>query len=174
MVMNANENSQALDMPAGQDAGQDDGQDDGGENLDHLAREAASIDGQPAQAAAAEMKQINLALVKSNAAELLATLIIARKLALPILGKHKAELLREVWTDEVLNDVSEAAGECLAIHDQAVGDLMGKYAPYVVLVGALVRPVLETREILLRPDPKPLNPVRTENNVFPFPAPNNG
>lgn len=161
MGMNENENSQALDLPADQNAGQD----DGGENLDNLAREAAALDGQPAQAAAAEVKQINLALVQSNAAELLATLMIARKLALPILGKHKAELLRDVWTDDVLSEVSSAAGECLAIHGQGVGDLMGKYAPYVVLVGALVRPVLETREILLRPDPKPLNPVRTDGSA---------
>ena len=137
---------------------------DGGESLDALAREAAGLDTQPAQAAAAEIQAVRLALAKSNAAELLGALVMARGLALPILPRHKGDLLRDVWTDDMLNNVAEAGGNVLALHGQGVGNLMGQYAPYIVLIGVLVRPVLETREILLRPDPKPINPVHTENN----------
>lgn len=146
-----------LDNPAtGQDPTD---RQDGGESLDALAREAASLDGQPEQAAAAEVQAVSLALAKSNAAELLGALIIARGLALPILPRHKGDLLQDVWTDDVLNNVAEAGGNVLALHGQGVGNLLGQYAPYIVLIGALIRPVLETREILLRPEPKP---VRTD------------
>lgn len=147
-----------LDNP---ETGQGDSQ-GGGESLDQLAREAASLDTQPDQNAAAELQKVNAALAQSNAAELLAALMMARGLALPILPKLKGALLREVWTNEVLEQIAEAGGLCLAISGQGVGDLLGKYAPYIALIGALVRPVLDTREILARPDPKPLNPVRTE------------
>ena len=148
-----------LDNPAiGQDTSQPTSQ-DGGENLDHLAREAAALDGQPEQAAAAEVQAVSQALAKSNAAELLGALMMARGLALPILPRHKAELLRDVWTDDVLHKVAEAGGNVLALHGQGVGNLLGQYAPYIILIGALVRPVLETRDILSRPEPKP---VRTE------------
>lgn len=132
----------------------------GGESLDALAREAASLDTQPEQTAAAELQKVSAALAQSNAAELLAALMMARGLALPILPRHKGDLLREVWTDDVLENIASAGGQVLALHGQGVGNLLGQYAPYIVLIGALVRPVLETREILLRPEPKP---VRTEN-----------
>jgi hypothetical protein len=147
--------------------GQDTGQDDGGENLDTLAREAASLDGQPEQVAAAEIQKVSEALAASNAGELLAALMMARGLALPILPKIKGGLLREVWTDDVLENIAQAGGQVLALHGQGVGNLLGQYAPYIVLIGALVRPVLETREILSRPEPKPINsinPVHTENS----------
>ena len=132
----------------------------GGESLDALAREAASLDGQPAQAAAADLQAVSAALAQSNASELLAALMMARGLSLPILPKIKGELLREVWTDEVLGSIAKAGGQVLALHGQGVGNLLGQYAPYIVLIGALVRPVLETREILARPDPTPI-PVHT-------------
>lgn len=145
-----------IDNPA---TGQDASQDGGGESLDALAREAASLDAAPEKAAAEDLQKTSLALATSNAAELLATLMMARGLALPILPRHKGDLLREVWTDDVLNQIAGAGGNVLALHGQGVGNLMGQYAPYIVLIGALVRPVLETREILSRPEPKP---VRTE------------
>lgn len=133
----------------------------GGEDLDALAREAAALDGQPEKAAAAELQSMGAALANSNAAELLAALMMARGLALPILPKDKSDPLRDVWTDPVLEQVAQAGGHCLALHGHGVGDLLGKYAPYVVLIGALVRPVLDTREILARPPPKAIESVHT-------------
>lgn len=129
---------------------------DGGEDLDQLAREAAQLDGQPEQAAAADLQKTSLALAASNAAELLAALMMARGLALPILPRHKGDQLRDVWSNDVLEQVAQAGGDVLALHGQGVGNLLGQYAPYIVLIGALVRPVLETREILMRPEPKPV------------------
>ena len=133
----------------------------GGEDLDALAREAQALDGQPAQEAAAELQTLSAALATSNAAELLAALMMARGLALPILPKEKSEPLREVWTNDVLEQIAESGGLCLALSGQGVGDLLGKYAPYIALIGALVRPVLDTREIMNRPPPKQLTPVHT-------------
>jgi hypothetical protein len=131
---------------------------DGGENLDMLALEAESIDAVPsagAQAADDAQAAQNAALTKSNSAELLVTLMMARGLSLPILPKRKAELLADVWTDEVLAQAANAGGVVLALHGQSMGNVLGKYAPYIVLLGVLVRPVLDTREILTTPDPRP-------------------
>jgi hypothetical protein len=127
---------------------------DGGENLDALAQEAQTLDAAPEQAAAAEQQQQAFVLVQNNAAELLATLMMARGLALPILPKRKAAQLADVWTDEVLGQASEAGAAVLALHGQSMGNMLGKYAPYIVLIGVLARPVLETREILTTPEPK--------------------
>lgn len=85
--------------------------------------------------------------------------MMARGLALPILPKRKAAMLAEVWTDAVLGQASEAGAAVLALHGQSMGNMLGKYAPYIVLIGVLARPVLETREILSAPDPRPVEVV---------------
>ena len=132
---------------------------DGGESLDTLASEAASLDTMPEQAAAEAQAGQALALTQNNAAELLATLMMARGLALPILPKRKAAMLADVWSDAVLKQASEAGAAVLALHGQSMGNMLGKYAPYIVLIGVLARPVLETREILTAPDPRPVQAV---------------
>lgn len=129
--------------------------DGGGENLDALAKEAQILDAAPEQAAAAAQVEQAVALVQNNAAELLAALHMARGLALPILPKRKGALLADVWTDQVLGQVAEAGGQVLALHGQTMGNMMGKYGPYIVLLGVLVRPVIETRDILAEPEPQP-------------------
>lgn len=136
---------------------------DGGENLDALASEAANLDQLPEQAAAAEKEGQALALVENNAAELMATLMMARGLALPILPKRKAAQLAQVWTDAVLQQASEAGAAVLALHGQSMGNMLGKYAPYIVLIGVLARPVMETREILTAPEPVPVMAVVPEH-----------
>lgn len=136
---------------------------DGGEDLDALAREAQTLDAAPEQAAAAEQVEQAVALVQNNAAELLAALHMARGLALPILPKRKGVLLAGVWNDDVLRQVAEAGGHVLALHGQTMGNMMGQYAPYIVLLGVLVRPVLDTREILSAPEPNPAQAVEQAN-----------
>lgn len=136
---------------------------DGGENLDALAREAASLDAQPEQAAAAESQAQSMALVQSNAAELLAILRMARMMALPILPQRKGALLAGVWTDDVLSNAAGAGAEVMALHNFQVGAVMGRYAPYIVLVGVLAGPVLQTRAILGEPEPRPVDVVTPSN-----------
>lgn len=134
----------------------------GGEDLDALAREAQHLDAAPELAQAAQAGQDALAVQNNNAAELLAGLHMARELALPILPKDKGAMLAQVWSDDVLGRVANAGGAVLTLHGQSVGDLIGRYAPYIVLLGALIRPVLETREILKVPSPAPVKKVQID------------
>ena len=133
---------------------------DGGESLDALAQEAQHLDAAPEQAAAAAQDAQAAQLVGNNAAELLATLMLARAMALPILPKRKAAMLAQVWTDDVLRQASDAGAAVLQLHDIQMGQIMGRYAPYIALVAALAPPMLETRAILTAPEPQQAEVVR--------------
>lgn len=129
----------------------------GGESLDALALEAKRLDAQPteaAQAQAEEQRALSVQTTASNAAELLAALVMARTMALPILPQRKADALARVWSDEVLGNVAQAGAAVLELHGVALGSLLGKYAPYVALLAAVAPPVLATRAILAQPEPK--------------------
>lgn len=129
---------------------------DGGESLDELAAEAQRLDEQPAQAQAEEQREMAVQVVQSNAGELLAALVMARMMALPILPPHKRAALAEIWSDGVLGRVSEAGAAVLQLHGVALGSLMGRYGPYVALLAAVAPPVLATKAVLDQPEPKPV------------------
>jgi len=135
-------------------------QQDGGESLDALASEALSLDTQPEQEQQAEKTEQKARQIASNSGELLAALMMARTMALPILPRHQGAQLRVVWSDEVLQETAKAGAEVMALHDLQLGDLMGRYMPYVVLFGTLAGPVMQTREILTAPDPRPEKPAQ--------------
>lgn len=126
----------------------------GAESLDALAVEAQRLDAAPEQAAQAERIEQASEIADNNAAELLATLMLARAMALPILPTRKAQSLAGVWTDSVLQQASEAGAAVMALHDIQMGAVMGRYAPYIALIAALAGPVLATRAILGEPEPK--------------------
>jgi hypothetical protein len=127
----------------------------GGESLEALTREASRIDGAEGEAAASERREVAVQVVSNNAAELLAGLMLARGMAFPILPKRKADQLAQVWTDEVLESVSQAGAQVLALHGVQFGSMLGRYAPYIALIAALAPPMLATKAILAAPEPKP-------------------
>ena len=136
---------------------------DGGESLDALASEAQTLDAAPEQAAQAARNEQAAELVDNNAAELLATLQLARAMSLPILPTRKAQALAGVWNDTVLKQASEAGAAVMALHDIQMGAIMGRYAPYIALIAALAGPVLATRAILAEPEPKKAEVVEPVN-----------
>lgn len=155
--LNTDEPTDVTEKPASQQAN------DGGESLDALAGEAAGLDAAPAQAETAAQDAQKMQMVQSNAGELLAALRMARMMCLPILPKRKAALLAEVWTDDVLSNAAGAGAEVMALHNLQMSAVMGRYAPYIVLVGVLAVPVLQTRAILGEPEPKPADLVGPSN-----------
>lgn len=140
---------------------------DGGESLDALAQEAQTLDAKPEQDQQAEKQASNVQLIEDNTGELMAAMMMAREMAIPILPTRQGEKLLIVWDDSVLLKTAKAGAAVLALHGQKMGDMLGKYAPYLMLVAALAGPLRKTHEILTTPDPKP---VHTENtsNVFPI------
>ncbi len=131
------------------------------ESLEALASEAQTIDNPiEAQAQAAQVAQqaaqvAQQQAIKNNAAELEQAAMIVRAMALPLLPEEKAEKLARVWTDAVIKQASAAGAAVMDLHGLSMGDVMGKYAPYIALAASLAPPVLATVRIMKEPEPQP-------------------
>lgn len=133
-------------------------QSDGVEPLAALAAEAAALEATPTEAAqVAQQQQLQQqqATTSNNVAELEQTLTIVRAMVFPVLPDHQREQLVKVWTDTVIKQASEAGAAVMALHGWSMGDVMGKYAPYIALAAALAPPALATVRIMKAPAPAP-------------------
>lgn len=122
------------------------------DDLEKLAREADLLDtSAPAAPGAAVQPEV----VLSTEEELFGTLQAVREMTFPMLavavGARRMDELAEVWRDQVLEKAASAGARVLELHGMSVGSMMGRYAPYVMLVAALAPPVLATKKILTPP-----------------------
>lgn len=143
---------------------------DQSENLDDLAREAALIESTPSKADEARAQheaQQEQATQNGNVGELLAAATMIRALWLPLLPPHKAAVLASVWSDQTLANGAQAGAQVLALHGVQLGEVLGRYGPYVALVAALGPPVLATVQVMRTPEPQPATEtvVRTDEGA---------
>ncbi|MES2251110.1 MAG: hypothetical protein V4645_27805 [Pseudomonadota bacterium] len=129
------------------------------ESLAALAGEAMLLDTSPQREAEAGQAAQAAELVQSNEAELMVGLVMARDMAFGILsmtvdpGRMKA--LAQVWSDEALQRTASAGAKVMELHGLTAGSVMGRYAPYAMLVAALAPPVVFTKRILSPPKEQP-------------------
>jgi hypothetical protein len=131
---------------------------DGVEPLAALAAEAAALEATPteaAQVAQQQQAQQQQAATANTANELQQTLVMVRAMVLPVLPDHQRGKLADVWSDKVLEQASKAGAEVMTLHGWTLGDVMGKYAPYIALAAALAPPTLATVRIMKEPAPAP-------------------
>jgi hypothetical protein len=128
------------------------------ESLDNLATEAGQLDAQPSRADEARQQQQQHEQQQaqaSNVGELLAAATMIRTMWLPLLPPHKSAVLAQVWNDQTLTQGAHAGAAVMELHGIRLGDVMGRYAPYVALLAALGPPVLATVQVMRAPDPQP-------------------
>lgn len=121
------------------------------ENLDQLAIEAQQLEATPTQAAQqvqAQEAQQAKAQTASNAAQLEQAAQIIRAMVLPVMPEHQREQLAQVWNDQVIKQASEAGAQVMQLHGIDMGDMLGRYAPYIALVAALAPPSIATARII--------------------------
>jgi len=127
------------------------------ESLADLARAADMLDAAPeAQAQAAQDAQA-AEVVESNEAELYGTLQAIRAMAFPLLSmavdQQRMSALGQVWNDSVLEQTAKAGAAVLERHGITMGQVMGQFGPYIMLVAAVAPPVMMTKKILAPPKP---------------------
>lgn len=114
----------------------------GSGGLDSLLSEAEALEGmQDSQRAQAE-QQAQADQTARNRAELLGALEMARALAEPAV-MHWLDMQR-TYSDARLAAIADSGAAVMTLHGWTVGEFMGKYAPYIALVGAVALPALET------------------------------
>jgi hypothetical protein len=95
----------------------------------------------------------------SNEAELLGTLQAIRAMAFPLLSmavdQQRMQQLANVWNDGVLDQTAKAGAAVLERHGITMGQVMGQFGPYIMLVAAVAPPVMLTKKILSVPAEKP-------------------
>jgi hypothetical protein len=135
---------------------------DGAESLADLAREADLLDTSPAREGEAAQAVAVAEATASTEEELRGALELVRGMLFPLLATVTPEAkliqLGQVWHDGVLLASAKAGAQVMALHGWTmggVGDLFGRYGPYVSLALALVPPVIATKKIMEAPDPKP-------------------
>lgn len=131
----------------------------GPESLANLAREADMLDAAPELAVQAGQAAQAAELVQSNEAELFGTLQAVRAMVFPLLSmvvdKPRMTALGNVWGDQVLQSTASAGAQVLERHGITMGQVMGQFGPYIMLVAAVAPPVLMTKKILEKPKPAP-------------------
>lgn len=130
---------------------------DQSEDLDTLAGEAQLLDTSPTKAEEAQaQRQAQEAgqAVDSNAGQLLAAATMIRAMWLPLLPARKSQALAVVWRDEVLAGAAQAGAQVLVLHGVDMGQVVGRFGPYVALIAALGPPVLATVQVMKAPEPK--------------------
>lgn len=131
----------------------------GPESLASLAREADFLDAAPALAAQAGQAAQAAELVQSNEAELFGTLQAVRAMVFPLLSmvvdQGRMGQLSNVWNDGVLQSTASAGAAVLEKHGITMGQVMGQFGPYILLVASVAPPVMMTKKILETPKPAP-------------------
>jgi len=139
----------------------------GPESLEALAAEATLLDTSPAAAVQAAADAQAAQVVASNEAELFATLQAVRTMVFPLLSMvvdaDRMGQLANVWNDGVLQSTAGAGAAVLERHGITMGQVMGRFGPYIMLVAAVAPPVLMTKKILA-PPPKEKQPGQALDN----------
>ena len=69
------------------------------------------------------------------------------------------QALGQVWNDGVLEQTAKAGAAVLERHGITMGQVMGQFGPYIMLVAAVAPPVMMTKKILSPPkEPKAVTP----------------
>jgi hypothetical protein len=55
---------------------------------------------------------------------------------------------REVWSDQTLQSIAAAGAEVMRRHGWNMGELLGKWGPYIALVGAIAPPAMVTYQVV--------------------------
>jgi hypothetical protein len=131
------------------------------ESLADLARAADMLDAAPeAQAQAVQAAQA-AEVAQSNEVELFGTLQAIRAMTFPLLSmvidQQRMQALGQVWNDAVLDQTAKAGAAVLERHGITMGQVMGQFGPYIMLVAAVAPPVMMTKKILTPPKPAPQN-----------------
>lgn len=128
------------------------------ESLAALAGEAMLIDTSPQRDAEAGQAAQAAEVALSNEAELFGTLQAVRAMAFPLLSmavdKQRMAALDQVWNDAVLQQTAKAGAAVLERHGITMGQVMGQFGPYIMLVAAVAPPVMLTKKILSAPKEK--------------------
>lgn len=80
--------------------------------------------------------------VMTNAEALLPTLKAARATIAP--GMRWWRDFADVWSDEQLDEMAQAWGAVLDLHGTSVGELAGKWGPYIAAAGVTIGPAWTT------------------------------
>lgn len=134
-----------------------------------LADAARRLDGAP-DAAAAEAqakgerveKAKEVEVIADTAKELHVALTMAVAMLCRFLPDRKANAMQIVWNEATLQDVAVSGAAVMRLHGLDIGGYMGKYLPYLALVGALGPPIMLTKHIMDAPEPKPVHDVSGE------------
>lgn len=125
------------------------------ESLADLAAAADLLDTAPAAAAQAVQEAQAAEVALSNEAELFGTLQAVRAMAFPLLSmavdRPRMQALEQVWNDGVLEQTAKAGAAVLERHGITMGQVMGQFGPYIMLVAAVAPPVMMTKKILSPP-----------------------
>lgn len=131
----------------------------GPESLANLEREADMLDAAPELAVQAGQAAQAAEVVQSNEAELYGTLQAVRAMVFPLLAmvvdQARMAALSNVWNDGVLQSTASAGAQVLERHGITMGQVMGQFGPYIMLVAAVAPPVVMTKKILEKPKPAP-------------------
>ena len=124
--------------------------------LETLQQEAAQLDA-PAEPAPAEVQ----AKTDSTAQDLFGILQVARAAARPAVYWQDDAQFNALWGDSTMQAIAEPLAEIMARHGLTMGDMVGRYAPYIALAGALAPPAIATIQGYKLAQAKPAVPAQT-------------
>nr|ART90382.1 hypothetical protein [uncultured bacterium] len=71
-----------------------------------------------------------------------------------VVDQARMSQLGAVWNDGVLQSTASAGAAVLERHGITMGQVMGQFGPYIMLVAAVAPPVMLTKKILSAPKEK--------------------
>ena len=137
--------------------------------FEHLAAEAAALEGGPPIPGSAEAAQTESALLAQNTDEIEQALQMARLMVAPMFRWWPQ--FADTWNDRALRGIAAGGSAVMVKHGWSMGDLFAEYGPYVALAGATIPPALVTyaaikhQKQLAAQQPHQAQPVRTAEAV---------
>lgn len=110
--------------------------------FEHLAAEAAAIEGGPPIPGTPEAAQSEAATLATTQAELFQALGMARMLVAPMFRWWPS--FGDTWGDNTLNGIAAGGAAVMFKHGWTMGDLFAEWGPYLALAGATIPPSLVT------------------------------
>lgn len=112
--------------------------------LESLQQEAEALEQAETVAAAAQVQTQAQAEADSTAADLAGMLKALRGMAKPAVYWQTEAQFMELWSDSTMQAIAEPLAEIMRRHGLSMGDMLGKYAPYIALGMAVAPPALAT------------------------------
>ena len=110
--------------------------------FEHLAAEAAALEGGPPIPGSAEAAHTESAQLALNTDELEQALQLARLMVAPMFAWWPK--FADTWNDRALRGIAAGGSAVMVKHGWSMGDLFNTYGPYVALAGATLPPALVT------------------------------